>query len=306
MIDKASTITLTVREARAMDAGRGVARLDPASLAAIGARVGDVVAITAGRTTHVRALPALPQDRGQGVITMDGATRANIGASGGDEVTLARSEVGEAERVTLAFAQPPAASAAFLRRVAQALEGLPLVAGDTVRLPVLGGRDLSATVLATRPDGPVFLREGTHIEIASGQGERKAREVGYDDLGGLGRELAKVREMIELPLRRPEIFTHLGIDAPKGVLLSGPPGTGKTSSPERSPRRRTPPSCRSTGPRSSASTTASRKRSCARSSSAPPPRLLPSSSSMRSTPLRPSVRGWTAAGRSSGASSPSC
>jgi transitional endoplasmic reticulum ATPase len=227
-VEKPAALSLTVKEARAMDAGRGVARLDPASLAAIGARVGDVVALSAGRVTHVRALPAQPQDRGQGAILIDGATRANLGVSGGDAVEISRADAAEAERVTLAFADPPPAAPAFLRRVAQALEGLPLTEGDGVRLPVIGGRDLAATVASVRPAGPVFLREGTQIEVASATGDRKPREAGYDDLGGLQRELAKVREMIELPLRRPEIFAHLGIDAPKGVLLSGPPGTGKT------------------------------------------------------------------------------
>jgi transitional endoplasmic reticulum ATPase len=225
---KAGTITLKIREARAADAGRGVARLDPGALAAIGARMGDVIALTAERTTHARALPAQPQDRGQGVILLDGSARANLGLAGGDDVTVSRADAAEAERVTLAFAEPPPATPAFLRRIAQALEGLPLVVGDTVRLPVIGGRDLAATVSATRPEGAVFLREGTLIDIASGAGVRKPREAGYDDLGGLGRELAKVRELIELPIRRPEVFAHLGIDAPKGVLLSGPPGTGKT------------------------------------------------------------------------------
>jgi transitional endoplasmic reticulum ATPase len=227
-MSKPTALTLRIREAKPTDAGRGVARIDPASLAAIGARVGDVIALKADRMTHVRALPAQPQDRGQGLILVDGSTRANLGASSGDEVALSRADAAEAERVTLAFAEPPPAAPAFLRRVAQALEGLPLTQGDGVRLPVVGGRDLLATVVATRPDGPVFLREGTHIEVTSGAGQRKSREAGYDDLGGLSRELAKVREMIELPIRRPEIFTHLGIDAPKGVLLSGPPGTGKT------------------------------------------------------------------------------
>jgi transitional endoplasmic reticulum ATPase len=225
---KADSITLKIREARPTDAGRGVARLDPGALAAIGARVGDVIALTAERTTHARALPAQPQDRGQGVVLLDGAARANLGLSGGDDVQVARAEVADAERVTLAFAEPPPATPAFLRRIAQALEGLPLCTGDTVRLPVIGGRDITATVSATRPDGAVFLRESAHIEIASGTGARKPREAGYDDLGGLGRELARVRELVELPIRRPEVFAHLGIDAPKGVLLSGPPGTGKT------------------------------------------------------------------------------
>ncbi|MGL5136921.1 MAG: AAA family ATPase, partial [Beijerinckiaceae bacterium] len=145
-----------------------------------------------------------------------------------DPISISRREAGDAEKITLSFEQAPAASAPFIRRVQQALEGLPLVAGDAVRLRVVGGRDMIATVSATRPEGPVFIQPATVIDIASGAGGRKARGVGYDDLGGLSRELARVREMIELPIRRPEIFAHLGVDAPKGVLLSGPPGTGKT------------------------------------------------------------------------------
>ncbi|MGL4636225.1 MAG: CDC48 family AAA ATPase [Beijerinckiaceae bacterium] len=227
-MDKVSTINLRIKEARAMDAGRGIARIDPSSLTSIGARIGDVIALTAERTTHVRALPAHNEDRGQGLILIDGATRANLGAGVDDSITISRAEAVDATKLVLAFEQPPAASAAFIRRVAQALEGLPVCVGDAIRLKVVGGRDLVATVSASKPDGVVFAQADTHIEITSGEGQRKARGVGYDDLGGLSRELAKVREMIELPIRRPEIFEHLGVDAPKGVLLSGPPGTGKT------------------------------------------------------------------------------
>ena len=227
-MDKPTALTLRIKEARTMDAGRGIARLDPLSLAGIGARVGDVIALTGERTTHVRALPAYSEDRGQRLVMVDGATRANLGAGVDDTVDIRRAEAGNAEKLTLAFEKPPAVSAAFVRRVSQALEGLPLCSGDTVRLRVVGGRDLVATVAATRPEGAVFVQSETSIDITSGEGHRKARGVGYDDLGGLSRELAKVREMIELPIRRPEIFAHLGVDAPKGVLLSGPPGTGKT------------------------------------------------------------------------------
>jgi transitional endoplasmic reticulum ATPase len=225
---KPSTLSLRIKEARTMDAGRGIARVDPGSLASIGARIGDVIALMGERTTHVRALPAHSEDRGLGLILIDGATRANLGASVDDAVEVCRAEASNAEKLTLAFENPPSANAAFLRRIAQVLEGLPLTSGDTVRLRVVGGRDLLATVSATRPEGAVFALPETLIDITSSEGQRKARGAGYDDLGGLSRELAKVREMIELPIRRPEIFAHLGVDAPKGVLLSGPPGTGKT------------------------------------------------------------------------------
>jgi transitional endoplasmic reticulum ATPase len=202
--------------------------VDPASLAGIGARIGDVIALKGARATHVRVLPAHNEDRGQGLILVDGATRANLGLGVDDAVEVTRADAGPAEKLTLAFDKPPAASAAFLRRIAQALEGLPLTVGDTVRLKVIGGRDLAAAVSATRPEGAVFVAPETVIDIASGEGKTAVRGAGYDDLGGLSREVAKVREMIELPIRRPEIFAHLGVAAPKGVLLTGPPGTGKT------------------------------------------------------------------------------
>jgi transitional endoplasmic reticulum ATPase len=228
MVDKPTALKLTIMEARTADAGRGIARLDPASLTGIGARTGDVIAITGQRTTHVRALPAHNEDRGQGLIRLDGATRTNCDSGVDDDVEIRRADAADAERITLAFDKPPTASAHFLRRAAQMLEGLPLTAGDTIRLRLIGGGDLIATVSVTRPDGPVFVQASTVIDVATSEGERRQRGIGYDDLGGLARELAKVREMIELPIRRPEIFEHLGVEAPKGVLLSGPPGTGKT------------------------------------------------------------------------------
>ncbi len=187
-----------------------------------------MLALTGARTTHVRALPAHGEDRGQGLIMVDGATRANLGLGVDDQVEVARAESATAEKLTLAFERPPAVGAAFVRRVVQALEGLPLTVGDAVRLKVIGGSDLTASVAATRPEGAVFVSAETMVEFASGDGRTSARGAGYDDLGGLSREVARVREMIELPIRRPEIFAHLGVAAPKGVLLTGPPGTGKT------------------------------------------------------------------------------
>ncbi len=228
MNDQTKSLTLTIREARTADAGRGIARVDPANLATIGARIGDVLALTGARTTHVRALPAHNEDRAQCLILVDGSTRANLRLGVDDPVVVARAECAVAEKLTLAFEKSFSTGPAMVRRIVQALEGLPLIVGDTVRLKVIGGTDLTTTIAATRPEGAVFISGETAIAFASGDGRTSTRGVGYDDLGGLSREVARVREMIELPIRRPEIFAHLGVAAPKGVLLTGPPGTGKT------------------------------------------------------------------------------
>ena len=114
------------------------------------------------------------------------------------------------------------------RRVADSFRDMTVAAGHMVRLRLIGGRDLSGRVCSTCPDGAVIISRDTRITFAAASGEAPPRTISYEDLGGLSRELARVREMIELPIRRPDLFARLGIEAPKGVLLSGPPGTGKT------------------------------------------------------------------------------
>jgi transitional endoplasmic reticulum ATPase len=105
---------------------------------------------------------------------------------------------------------------------------MTVATGNTVRLRLIGGRDLNGRICSTSPDGPVVIGRDTRVSFGAASGEPSERTISYEDLGGLTRELARVREMIELPIRRPDLFARLGIEAPKGVLLSGPPGTGKT------------------------------------------------------------------------------
>jgi transitional endoplasmic reticulum ATPase len=223
-----AAIARRVQEARSADAGRGIARLDPADLKALGASIGDVVAIRGERVTYARALPTPVEARGEPVVLIDGATRANTGRGVSDEVAISLAAVSAAERLTLHFDQPPAGGSGFNRRILQALEGVPIATGDLVRLRLIGGRTLTASVATTQPAGPVLVGDATAVEVAQADKPGQRRTISYDDLGGLRKELARVREMIEWPIRRPEIFRHLGIEAPKGVLLSGPPGTGKT------------------------------------------------------------------------------
>jgi transitional endoplasmic reticulum ATPase len=215
------TLTLQVTGAQAEDAGRGIARLDPADLAALGLTTGALVAIAGSRTTFARALPLRPQDRGRRLLLIDGVTRGNAGLAIGEPATVTAGPAGVTARLlTLDGARLPPA---VLRR---ALAGIPLCAGDRYRLPLVGGREVALHVVAVQPDGPAFADAATTISGAAT--EAAPGEVRYEDLGGLSRVVEQIREVVELPLRNPAAFDHLGITPPKGVLLVGPPGTGKT------------------------------------------------------------------------------
>ena len=223
--------TLRVAEALPKDVGRGLARLDPQDLERMGAAVGDIVEIAGQKRTVARLMPAYAAQRGQGLIQMDGIVRANAGSSLDEQVTVRRIEAQAARSVVLAPLESAraATNSAQERYLARLLDGIPVTAGDQVRVNLFGTRAQTYAVSQTVPTGPVLISPTTTIRV---EGEAaKGRERGaitYEDIGGLHREIRRIREMIELPLKYPEVFEHLGIDAPKGVLLSGPPGTGKT------------------------------------------------------------------------------
>jgi transitional endoplasmic reticulum ATPase len=220
---------LTVAGAAAEDASRGVARIDPATLAAIGGGTGAMLAVTGSRTAYVRALPQRPQARGKATLQIDGATRGNVGVAIGDTVEVALA--GPAATITaLRLTGPTGIGAAVLRRI---LGGIPLCSGDRFRLPLLNGREAELQVLALEPAGPGLVDDSTVIEIlgpavSAPAGPPVEDGPRYEDLGGLSRVVERVREVVELPLRNRAVFAHLGISPPKGVLLVGPPGTGKT------------------------------------------------------------------------------
>jgi transitional endoplasmic reticulum ATPase len=223
-----NTLSLKVLEAYTRDVGRGVARIDYDSMDSLNASTGDVVEIRGKRRTVAKCLPLYPSDEGKGIIRVDGLVRNNAGVAIGDTVVVRKIKAVPAEKVIVAplEAIPPIDE----RYLADALESVPLIKGDNVMVPYFGGR-LTFQVIGVTPPASdaVLVMQKTIFHIAEkGEKLRGVPQVAYEDIGGLKEEIQKVREMIELPLRHPEIFEKLGIEAPKGILLYGPPGTGKT------------------------------------------------------------------------------
>jgi transitional endoplasmic reticulum ATPase len=227
-MDAPVQITRALTEALPGDAGRGLVRLDPADMAAIGVSVGDIVALKGARVTHARVLPTPAALRGRATVAIDGVTRQNAGLSLSDSVELKPATAAPAARLALDCPALAGAGASTLARVAEALDGLPVTEGDTLRIRLIGGQEVSARVSAIEPAPVALIRGRTAIRVEASAADAGVRPIGYEDLGGLGKAVARLREMVELPIRRPDLFRHLGVEAPKGVLLSGPPGTGKT------------------------------------------------------------------------------
>ena len=221
------TTNLKVLEAYTRDVGRGVARIDYDSMDGIGASTGDVIEIKGKRRTVAKCLPLYPSDEGKGIIRIDGLGRNNSGVAIGDTIVVKKINAVPADKVVVAplEAIPPIDE----RYLADALESVPLIKGDNVMVPYFGGRLTFQVVSVTPANDAILVAQKTVFHISEkGETLRGVPQVTYEDIGGLTDEIKKVREMIELPLRHPEIFEKLGIEAPKGVLLYGPPGTGKT------------------------------------------------------------------------------
>jgi len=226
-----SSIQLRVAEAKQQrDVGRSIARIDSDAMRAIGVTVGDVIEIQGKKTTAAKAWPAYPEDQGLGLIRIDGFIRKNCGASLNEYVTVKKAEVDYATYVKLAPVDIRiSVDSDFVRFVKDRLIDRPVTRGDTVLIMMLG-HSVPFLVVNTRPSGIVKIAPTTEVNILSEPVPEVevTRRTTYEDIGGLHEEIQRIREMVELPLRHPEIFQRLGIDPPKGVLLHGPPGCGKT------------------------------------------------------------------------------
>ncbi|MEZ2126453.1 MULTISPECIES: CDC48 family AAA ATPase [unclassified Sinorhizobium] len=255
MPEDVAVAKLQVANMRPQDSGGGFARLGRSAMASMGVQEGEIIEIIGKRHTAAVAVRAYDEDEGLSIIRLDGLQRVNAGVSSGDHIEIKKAEVKPATKVVLAPAHKnlrlqgsgEALQRTFLRR--------PMFAGDVIStsvhqrvnrpdpratddvlrgmldLPAYGLQEIRLVVVSTQPRGIVQMTETTEVELRpefEEPKEARRADVTYDDIGGLGPSVDQVREMVELPLRHPELFQRLGIDPPKGVLLHGPPGTGKT------------------------------------------------------------------------------
>jgi len=231
LVSTAKSLTLRVAEAKPRDVGRGIARIDPKELEVIDAEVGDIIQVEGKRGTAAKVMPSYPEDRSKSLIQIDGLLRGNAQVSLDEKVNVKKINFLPADKIVL---NPLTLVRSMSRErdtryIGTLLDGLPVVEGDTIRANLFGTRSQDFTVVNTVPKGVVLVHTRTKIEVRE-KVEARARgaKVSYEDIGGLGKELQRVSEMIELPLKYPQVFERLGIDPPKGVLLHGPPGCGKT------------------------------------------------------------------------------
>ncbi len=222
-------IKLKVSEALGKDIGRAFARMGPEDLEKLNAGVGDILEVLGKRRTVCKAMPAYKEMRGQSRIQLDGISRQNAKAGIDESVTVRKVACKPAEKITLAPINVTT-SERDLVYIGSLLDGLPVMVGDTIRATLFGSRSADFTVESVSPGEPALINPTTQLVISKTTAERSSTPgpMSYEDIGGLKPQVHRIREMIELPLRYPEVFEKLGIDAPKGVLLHGPPGCGKT------------------------------------------------------------------------------
>jgi len=223
-------ITLKVTEALPKDVGRAIARIDPEDMKNLGLEVGEVIELEGQGKTAAKVMPCYAEDRGKRIVQIDGIVRENAKVGLDEKVKIRRIDNKPARKITLS----PLTVTGTLQKdkdakyIGSLIEGLPLTSGDKVRARFFGTKTCDFMVDETIPDGVVLVNPSTLIRMKAKPGKVEKAKVSYEDVGGLSTQIQRIREMIELPLKYPEVFERLGIEAPKGVFLYGPPGTGKT------------------------------------------------------------------------------
>jgi transitional endoplasmic reticulum ATPase len=226
--------TLKVAEAEQRDIGRKIVRIDPEAAQSLNVMTGDALELSSfGKTAVLLSWPGRDKDRDTGLVRIDGYTRNKLDVGIGDTIEVRKVESRDAKSITLAPTEPLRIIGAE-QYLAETLNGQLMTKGDLIPINVMGQR-IDLVVISTDPSGPIIINDATKVTVSEDSAkavqaaqEGKVPSITYEDIGGIRNEIARVREMIELPLRHPELFKRLGVEAPKGVLLHGPPGTGKT------------------------------------------------------------------------------
>ncbi|KAF6245954.1 CDC48 family AAA ATPase [Nitrosopumilus sp. b2] len=224
-----SEIILKVDEIPQQHVGRGRAIVDPKIIEDQNWNTGQILELTYNKKTHVKLWPGNPEDYGTGIIKIDGMTRQNIGAGIGDKISLKSVSAANAEQIVLSPTEKISAEGLQEYMTYNYLNHV-FTTGDTLSLNTQMGGRVQFIVTSTKPSKPVIVTESTAFKLGTMTKavDASVPRITYDELGGLKNEVQKIREMIELPMRHPELFDKIGVEAPKGVLLYGPPGTGKT------------------------------------------------------------------------------
>ena len=226
------TVALRVQEAKKRDIGRNIARIDQETMEKLNIQTGDVIALSGKKESAGIAWPSYPQDSGLGIIRIDSRLKKNTGASIDETIQIRKVNAHPAQNIVLApISVKIKSNPRFETFVKRKLNNYPVTIDDFIFISIGISREITFKVISIRPSGVCIIKPETALHISeriTEDEERGADYVTYEDVGGLDREIQRVREMVELPLRHPSLFKRLGIDPPKGILLRGPPGCGKT------------------------------------------------------------------------------
>ncbi len=230
--DDTLSITLRVQKAKKRDIGRNIVRIDPKTMEKLKIQTGDVIAVKGKKQSAGIAWPSYPQDNGLGIVRVDSRLQKNTGTRIDDTIEIQKVKTDIAQHVVLAPSNFPIKNnPRFESFVKRKLNNYPITLDDYIFISIGISREITFKVISMRPNGVCIIKQDTMLNISdriTEEAETGANYLTYEDVGGLDKEIQRVREMVELPLRHPSLFKRLGIDPPKGVLLRGPPGCGKT------------------------------------------------------------------------------